>query len=465
MTRRLEEATDAALATRSGRRAVEEAGFSEELKERLLNKITHNGFHEEQAATITAAGLDPRNMMSAIPGAAGEGTRAVATGTAWAGEEAQADAVLRMLHDARKPLPAELRGKPKIPTPTPVDMRLRREPIESPGRRAANARDRASRYTNGLTKEEKEARTREFKDRFESGARSVPATLSGLAELANKRIEDAIARGQFKNIPRGKGVQRDARADNPFIDTTEYIMNNMIKRQDIVPPWIEKQQELVRASNTFRSRLRSDWKRHAARTIASAGGSLQEQMNRALEYARAEECHNPRRRNANETSVPDSAAERPVLVESREQGRASPSATTAVGSTPAAGESDIALSRPFRDATWEAAERSYMELAISNLNTLTRSYNLICPDLAKKPYYSLDRELKACFADVAPLVAGAIKQRAARPSKTLIDPVGRGLDGVLDRFGRESTSAKIYESKAPHYGLKDFLRDLWTRPG
>ena len=38
-------------------------------------------------------------------------------------------------------------------------------------------------------------------------------------------------------------------------------MNKMIQRQDIVPPWIEKQQELVKTANVFRGRLRADWVR------------------------------------------------------------------------------------------------------------------------------------------------------------------------------------------------------------
>jgi hypothetical protein len=70
-----------------------------------------------------------------------------------------------------------------------------------------------------LNEEEREAMRREFKERFAPAARAMPNTVTGLAALANERIEDAIARGQFKNIPRGKGVERDRRADNPFVDT------------------------------------------------------------------------------------------------------------------------------------------------------------------------------------------------------------------------------------------------------
>src|ERR1700709_321668 len=118
----------------------------------------------------------------------------------------------------------------------------------------------------------------------------------------------------MQNIPRGKMVERDTRADNPFIDTTEYIMNKMIQRQDIVPPWIEKQQELVKAANVFRSRLRYDWKRHAARTIASRGGGLQEQMRIADRYAEAERINNPKRRAVEQISIPTNATNDPVMV-------------------------------------------------------------------------------------------------------------------------------------------------------
>lgn len=482
MARRLEEATEEALFTggRAGRRAVEDAGFNEELKQRLLNKIADAKFRDEHDAVLRDAGL-----VGNVPEAAGQGTRDIATSQPWAGQESDSDAVLRMLNDARKPLGPGLRGKPKIPTPSgiPVDMRLKRQPTVSPGHKVANAKDAASVYSDmarkeketGLTDQERERYRKELRDRFTPAARALPNTLSGLTALANERIEDAIARGQFKHIPRGKGVERDARADNPFIDTTEYIMNKMIKKQEIVPPWIEKQQDLVKAAHVFRARLRNDWKRHAARMIASRGGTLEEQMGRAEEYARAEKVYNPRRRPSDQVAVPTNTTEDVVMVAMRQEALPEPPATTAQGGgdddaaaaviskegATAATEPEVSLSRPFRDATWEQTEKSYMELAISNLNNLTRSYNLMAPELAKKPYFSLDRELKACFADVAPLLPNEIKERARRPAKTLLNEGGHRPGSLLDRFARESRTSKVYESKTPHYGFKEMWRDLW----
>lgn len=243
-------------------------------------------------------------------------------------------------------------------------------------------------------------------------------------------------------------------------------MNKMIKRQDIVPPWIEKQQELVKAAHTFRARLRTDWKRHAARMIASRGGTLDEQVARATAYARAEESHNPRRRNVDQIAVPTNSTDDAVMLQKSSAQLSSPATPPA----PAEPAQAHAPRQPFRDPTWEASELAYHTLAIANLNTLTRSYNLMAPDLAKKPYFSLERELRNCFADVAPEVAGEIRIRATKPARSLVDaPFGglreRKAGGGL--FGEEGfslgASARIYERREGKYGLKEWWGDLWKR--
>jgi hypothetical protein len=265
----------------------------------------------------------------------------------------------------------------------------------------------------------------------------------------------------LQNIPRGKGVERDTRADNPFVDTTEYIMNKMIQRQAIVPPWIEKQQELVKAAHVFRARLRNDWKRHAARTIASRGGTLEERMVLADRYAEAEKVYNPKKRPVEQISVPTNVVEDLAMIK--------PAPATQLRDVQPAQEAPPDSKIPptplpalFRLTEWEAAEMSYLQLSIDNLNSLTRSYNLMAPDLAKKPYFSLERELNSCYADVAPQLAGAIKERATRPTKDLTANTTHrpgGVGGVLERFAGDK--AVVHDSKRPLYGLKEFWSDLW----
>ncbi|KAM0254644.1 hypothetical protein ACHAQJ_006553 [Trichoderma viride] len=438
MTRRLQEATEEALFTggSAGRRAVHDAGFSDELKEKLLDKIAGANFQQEYSSALAAKDLTS---------AAGEGTRHLATAAPWTGDEATADTVLRMLDDAKKPLKPESRGKFQPPV---VDTRIKRASVMNSRQRVVNARDRASVYAGmgmkeekGLSDKEREEMRKEFRARFEPVARAMPATPSGLAALANEQIENAIARGKFKNITRGKGVEIDLVRSNPFVDTTEYLLNRIIQRQEIVPPWIEKQQELAKTVNTLRSRLRADWKRHASRMIASKGGSLQEQMARAEEYAAAERLHNPRQVTGEVASKPEQES----------------------------GEVDGAdvgpLPRPFRDPDWERAEHAYLTLSIDQLNSITRSYNLMAPELARKPYFSLQRELDACFADVAPLVSNEIKERAtarrvssrltSNPSPFTGEGIGSGLAG--------KDKVKIYETRAEPYGFKEWWKDVWKK--
>ena len=279
----------------------------------------------------------------------------------------------------------------------------------------------------------------------------------------------------MQNIPRGKAIERDARADNPFVDTTEYIMNKMIQRQNIVPPWIEKQQELVKAAHVFRARLRNDWKRHAARTIASRGGSLPERMALAERYAEAERVYNPKKRPVEQISLPANIVEDLAMVKITPEVQlptnprtneavpwmkdAATSPNSSQESTPDLPSSPTPLPPLFRLPVWEAAEMSYLQLAVSNLNSLTRSYNLMAPDLAKKPYFSLERELNSCYADVAPQLAGAIKERATRPAKDMVEKIGHRPGGLLEGFA--ANKAVVYDSKRPMYGFKQFWKDLW----
>jgi hypothetical protein len=194
MSRRLSEATEDALLEggRAGRKAVEEAGFSEELKQKLLERVQSAKFRSENASAFAEAGLGS---------SVGRGSREIATGQTWSGNEATEDTALRMLDDARKPLKPGLRGPAKIPSPI-VDLRLKREPRMKPGQRLANARDKTSIYAiskdTQMTDKEREDIRKELKERFTPGARAMPNSIQGLAALANERIEDAIARGQFK---------------------------------------------------------------------------------------------------------------------------------------------------------------------------------------------------------------------------------------------------------------------------
>lgn len=501
-TRRMRAMSEEALESggHGARKAVEEAGFSAELKAQLEQRIA-------------AASLQSPEV--SLPASASRHTRDLATTEAWTGTESIHDASLRMLNDAHKPLRAGRQATPgpAVRMPQNIDTGRKRSNAGQ-GLRLANARDRTNVYASvqmdeSLEETERQQRLQVLKERFEPGARSiVPGSIQGLASLANKRIEDAIARGQFKNIPRGKGknVERDHNANSPFIDTTEYFMNKIIQKQEIVPPWIEKQQELTSAASKFRSRLRADWKRHAARMIASAGGSLQDQVRRAEAYARAEAVVNPsrvkketlttveedgqmsqislsgelKRSPSDNTLVSEITAPKTPLDSGTES---APAATTtqtievpiagptlaAASPTEAAAAGETgplpAPSPPlivFRDPLWLSNESSYLNVAVADLNNKARSYNLQAPELARKPYYNLERELKACYSDVAPLIAEAIVDRARKPVAKASDSFGQQLSerGLLGTLGGAPVRVRD-ERTTKQYGFRQFWSDLF----
>ncbi|EKG13025.1 hypothetical protein MPH_09845 [Macrophomina phaseolina MS6] len=507
MTRRLESLTEEGLLASPGRASsaiIEDAGFSEELRRKLEQRIAAASFKSDFAREMAVAEL---------PASAGKGTRDVAGAAAWRGEESVGDAALRMLDDSV----GRARGKalgPSVRPPTRVDTGMRASAArgENRGARLAGAREGASLYAaqkeGGMSDEERERFRREMKERFAGpGARGGAMSVRALESLANERIEDAIARGQFRNIKRGGELERDYNASNPFLDTTEYFMNKIIQKQEIVPPWIEKQQELVTAATRFRTRLRADWKRHAARMIASKGGSLEVQMRRAQAYAEAERLSNPKARKEEKINAVDEdghlsqitlagelkVASAPGTRDNAEHSdemitvTAAPVGSTdgeSTGTSPQAASEEVvaevttsatqssplphqqmpvpAAPQPFRDPTWERTERSFLELSISSLNALTRSYNLMAPELAKKPYFALDRELASAYADVAPLLAAEIRDRALEPKAKVGPSQGHKVGGVLERFGTKQ-EVRVWDERGRKYGFKEFWRDLFAK--
>lgn len=389
---------------------------------------------------------------------AGQGTRDNAAATPWTGEESLHDVTLRMLDSsAKKPM----RTPYKPPQPGPVDFRFSRKPPKSPGLRIAGAKEQTATYelsrSPGVSDSEREAMRQEMRERFSPGARPMPVSVDSLSSIANERIEDAMSRGQFNKIKRGKGVNvhTDHNANSAYIDTTEYFMNKIIQSQEVVPPWIEKQQELKKEVDRFRQRLRVDWRRHAARLVSSQGGSLDAQMRRAKGYAAAE------------VRLADRAKTEAAFREDEDV----PSTDGAAGSS-SESESQSGLENdtegipylpPLRDPHYLSIDRSYHELAVKNLNTQTRSYNLQAPQLALKPYLNLDRELAACFADVAPSLPEEIKRRATEKATGPSSTATARTSTMMESLGTAQTVRVYDEDKSKGYGFKEFFNDLFSR--
>ncbi|KAJ5893810.1 hypothetical protein N7495_005501 [Penicillium taxi] len=459
MSRRLSQMTEDAMVEggRSARRNIEQSGFSEDLKRQLEERVKAAAFKSEHAAAHSI--LD-------MPSSAGQGSREMAAAPVWTGVESVYDSNLRMLNDASKPI------RMPYKLPQPVNLKPSPKPKRSNGFRLAEAKERTSTYTlsksPGFSDEERESMRREMREKLSPGAHSMPISISGLASLANERIEDAIARGQFQKIKRGKGVntETDHNANSAYIDTTEYFMNKIIQKQEIVPPWIEKQQELAVEISRFRQHLRAEWTRHAARLISSQGGSLEEKMKRARAYAAAEVRLSEKAKL--EAALRDTqslshteAVVSEITTDGRIVSKTNPSEEL-VANEPSISE-ELEHLPPLRDPQYLSTERSYHELVVKQINNIARSYNLQAPRAAQKPYLNLDRELNSCFADVAPRLSEEIRRRATERA--------RGPTLATSRssiFGSLSPGppARVYdEDKTKGYGFKEFWRDLFSKDG
>ena len=158
-------------------------------------------------------------------------------GDAWTGDEATEDTILRMLTDARKPL----RGRRKASVGSSginVDLRPNPKLFRTASQRLSDARDRTTEYSiqkSLETDEDKEERSEMFRERFQPAGRPS-ISVNAIHSLADQKIQEARARGQFKNLPRGKPIERDHHADSPYLNTTEFFLNRIIKTQDIVCP-------------------------------------------------------------------------------------------------------------------------------------------------------------------------------------------------------------------------------------
>ena len=101
---------------------------------------------------------------------------------------------------------------------------------------------------------------------------------------------------------------------------------------------------------------------------------------------------------------------------------------------------------------WEGRERGYLVLKVERLNDATRSYNIIAPELAKKAYLSLERELERCYREGEKVLEEEVRKRAEEPEK--VAEVGGG-------WGMEKSV--FYEREEPKYGLKELWRDWFGK--
>ncbi|EER41868.1 conserved hypothetical protein [Histoplasma capsulatum H143] len=108
---------------------------------------------------------------------------------------------------------------------------------------------------------------------------SVP-NLSTTLERQASQCEYRLSRSKPVQVARSYGY-----TSSPYIDTAEFLPNEIIQKQDIIPPWIEKEQRMAKDIERFWKQLRNDWGKHIVQLNAR---SLESQILRAQGYVAAE---------------------------------------------------------------------------------------------------------------------------------------------------------------------------------
>lgn len=298
-----------------------------------------------------------------IPQYADASTRAIAQGKPWTGEENMVDTAHRMLQDAHKPLSAAATKS----GPTGGLAAPRGHPKVSISSRLATAREKSLDYKlnpspprkDGPEPEETSGPTFKelYAERF-TGVTSMANNLSAIASLATQRIEDSIARGEFEVLPdRGKATPADPNLSSPYIDHTEYYLNNILKRQGAMPVWIDRQGSVHARTREFRDEVGRSWLTHAVHVITQAHPGAGDGKARAQLIAQI--------RAAFKTHA----------------------ATT---------------------GAWKATHAGFHAAAVRDLNSAIRSYNLQAPGAARRGYLDVNQELETGIAAVLPELDAAV---------------------------------------------------------
>lgn len=326
-----------------------------------------------------------------IPQYAGSQTKDIALAKPWTGQEEMVDAANRMLNDAYKPLSPGL-ALPAKKSKISVSSRL------------ANAREKSLDYKIN-PKEEKGPTFKEiYAERF-AGISSMTNDFSAIGSLATQRIEDSIARGEFKNLPgRGKPSEIDYNISSPNIDHTEYYLNNMLKRQGAMPPWIDRQGSAHRQIQEFRTNLEQSWLTHIV--------------------------HHLSEHKSDQKSI------------------------------------QLNPIHHFVTRTWKEKHKGYHQASIENLNSVIRSYNLQAPAAARRGYLTLEGETGE-FAIIIKSAVSRIDVELGRflnSQKINIEPIPTSSVNVSvkDLFKKQQYLDVPPPFEIPEKGLiKNLFKDLF----
>lgn len=257
-------------------------------------------------------------------------------------------------HDAPSVKLASIPPRPNRPPTIAVDGRSaqtldrKTQKRKELAGRVASARESTLDYRLGI----KGAQSSQASAQYQ-GSRPNPVNIRAWASLVEDRIEKARLKGLFDNIKgRGQPIARASDEHNPFIAREEFLMNRIVQKNGAAPPWVEVQQEVESAINSFRGILRQAWTRHALRSL-----------------------------------------------------------TLGFHSYPGAHQRTLVELQALRDDNWEKRELNYHTAAIAEINALVRKYNTVAPYAVRRPLYTREAELERAYKESGEDILQGLEER------------------------------------------------------
>ncbi|CDK28680.1 unnamed protein product [Kuraishia capsulata CBS 1993] len=381
--------------------------------EKLIRRIEGSEFTNQYQKEIG---------ISQIPKYVGKQIKDTAMDDVWTGDEKAEDTVLRLLMDKHKPK-RTTKVRPLITPPVPLRERVGLAKEKSLDYKLHKISNTDNAKDAAKTKTSSEEEDRHFAELYKERLLGPSLLLSdsfvgvnnSITAMANQRIEEAKQRGEFNNVTRGKPFKRDFNTENAYLDRTEYHLNNILKRQDAMPPWIEKQGSVDAAIRKFRESLDQAWRKRAIVLFSDRfpKSDLEEKLRFLNKYIKAEDRSN--------------------------------------------------RSEQLRDFEWEEKQRKYLKAKLRSLNDNIRGYNLQAPLPSQKMYLDIEKELKLAYKRVAPALPEALKRHVlggneidTQPQNTSIASVSLGYRDLHQR-----TAQSTYQ--VPSESLGKMILDLFRK--
>jgi hypothetical protein len=108
-----------------------------------------------------------------------------------------------------------------------------------------------------------------------------PTTVEEWADMVGKRINEAMRRGDFDNLPgHGKPLKMER---DPFVPDDQQMANKILKNNDMTPLWIAERKDLLRAVESWREQFRHVVSQAHANWIAAGSDPRRVQIRQSWE--------------------------------------------------------------------------------------------------------------------------------------------------------------------------------------